>query len=241
MTPAKDLFMIAIDLERAVRQGDLSHALAGAELIALIRAGTVGLDGDHMVPGDRRRSTMGPPAAPPAARPHPGWSAWMSGPAAQHDLPRRPSGDSRSEDVGTSRHAARRPGPRSPYRAAWSAAASSRARVFAPYAVHHEADRSCVGVQVDLTGFDQAARTASSTASSTAWPEPAVSVSAFTILRCRLSDSMATNTTCCAMAVRHTSWKASVPVRNEVGGARNGQWLHEGMVNRGADKSRPVA
>ncbi|MEU0060268.1 GPP34 family phosphoprotein [Streptomyces sp. NPDC006334] len=51
MTTAKDLFMIAIDSERPVGQGDLSLALAGAELIDLIRAGTVGLDGDHIVPG----------------------------------------------------------------------------------------------------------------------------------------------------------------------------------------------
>ncbi|MFD7095357.1 GOLPH3/VPS74 family protein [Streptomyces xanthophaeus] len=58
MTTAKDLFIIAMDprQEHAVGQGDLSLALAGAELIDLIGAGTIALDGDRIVPG-------GPPAA----------------------------------------------------------------------------------------------------------------------------------------------------------------------------------
>ncbi|MFD5739861.1 GPP34 family phosphoprotein [Streptomyces massasporeus] len=51
MTTAKDLFMIAMDAENSVGQGDLSLALAGAELIDLIGAGAVALDGDHIVPG----------------------------------------------------------------------------------------------------------------------------------------------------------------------------------------------
>ncbi|MGW2620776.1 GOLPH3/VPS74 family protein [Streptomyces sp. NPDC001500] len=51
MTTAKDLFMIAIEPEHSVGQGDLSLALAGAELIDLIGAGTVALDGDRIVPG----------------------------------------------------------------------------------------------------------------------------------------------------------------------------------------------
>lgn len=51
MTTAKDLFIIAIDLKRSVGQGDLSLALAGAELIDLIGAGAVALDGDRIVPG----------------------------------------------------------------------------------------------------------------------------------------------------------------------------------------------
>ncbi|MGW7358228.1 GOLPH3/VPS74 family protein [Streptomyces sp. NPDC054802] len=51
MTTAKDLFIIAIDLERSVGQGDLSLALAGAELIDLIGAGAVAVDGDRIVPG----------------------------------------------------------------------------------------------------------------------------------------------------------------------------------------------
>ncbi|MFD4834115.1 GPP34 family phosphoprotein, partial [Streptomyces uncialis] len=42
MTTAKDLFIISLDpvAERSVGQGDLSLALAGAELIDLIGAGT---------------------------------------------------------------------------------------------------------------------------------------------------------------------------------------------------------
>ncbi|MFJ3144628.1 GPP34 family phosphoprotein [Streptomyces halstedii] len=57
MTTAKDLFVIAIDQgpEHAVGQGDLSLALAGAELIDLVGAGAVTVDGDRVVPG-------GPPA-----------------------------------------------------------------------------------------------------------------------------------------------------------------------------------
>ncbi|MEU0086383.1 GPP34 family phosphoprotein [Streptomyces sp. NPDC006274] len=50
MTTAKDLFIIAIDLKRSVGQGDLSLALAGAELIDLIGAGAVAVDGDRIVP-----------------------------------------------------------------------------------------------------------------------------------------------------------------------------------------------
>ncbi|MGC4982032.1 MULTISPECIES: GOLPH3/VPS74 family protein [unclassified Streptomyces] len=59
MTTAKDLFIIALDLKHPVGQGDLSLALAGAELIDLIGAGAVALDGDQIVPG-------GPP--PPGDR-----------------------------------------------------------------------------------------------------------------------------------------------------------------------------
>ncbi|WP_411081263.1 GOLPH3/VPS74 family protein [Streptomyces sp. cmx-18-6] len=53
MTTAKDLFIIAMspEPEHAVGQGDLSLALAGAELIDLITAGAVTLDGDRIVPG----------------------------------------------------------------------------------------------------------------------------------------------------------------------------------------------
>ncbi|MET9439012.1 GPP34 family phosphoprotein [Streptomyces sp. NPDC006551] len=51
MTTAKDLFIIAIDLKRSVGQGDLSLALAGAELIDLMGAGAVAVDGDRIVPG----------------------------------------------------------------------------------------------------------------------------------------------------------------------------------------------
>ncbi|MBM7440391.1 GPP34 family phosphoprotein [Streptomyces sp. HB132] len=52
MTAAKDLFIIAVDPDRSVGQGDLSLALAGAELIDLLSsAHTVTLDGDLIVPG----------------------------------------------------------------------------------------------------------------------------------------------------------------------------------------------
>lgn len=53
MTTAKDLFIIAMDPrpEHSVGQGDLSLALAGAELIDLIDAGSVTVDEDRIVPG----------------------------------------------------------------------------------------------------------------------------------------------------------------------------------------------
>ncbi|MDQ0791791.1 GPP34 family phosphoprotein [Streptomyces sp. B1I3] len=53
MNTAKDLFIIAMDPrpEFAVGQGDLSLALAGAELIDLIGAGAVTVDDDLIVPG----------------------------------------------------------------------------------------------------------------------------------------------------------------------------------------------
>lgn len=51
MTTAKDLFIIAMDLKRPVGQGDLSLALAGAELIDLIGAEAAAVDGDRIVPG----------------------------------------------------------------------------------------------------------------------------------------------------------------------------------------------
>ncbi|MGY5002352.1 GOLPH3/VPS74 family protein [Streptomyces griseus] len=52
MTTAKDLFIIAMDPEpeHTVGQGDLSLALAGAELLDLIGAGTITVDGDLIVP-----------------------------------------------------------------------------------------------------------------------------------------------------------------------------------------------
>ncbi|MFI6093154.1 GPP34 family phosphoprotein [Streptomyces sp. NPDC051218] len=51
MTTAKDLFLIASDLKHSVGQGDLSLALAGAELIDLIGVGAVAVDGERIVPG----------------------------------------------------------------------------------------------------------------------------------------------------------------------------------------------
>ncbi|MEV8315119.1 GPP34 family phosphoprotein [Streptomyces sp. NPDC059900] len=53
MTTAKDLFIIATDPKHSVGQGDLSLALAGAELIDLIGAGTAAVDGDRIVPGEQ--------------------------------------------------------------------------------------------------------------------------------------------------------------------------------------------
>lgn len=54
MTTAKDLFIVAMESgqEPAVGQGDLSLALAGAELIDLLGAGRATLDGDRVVPGE---------------------------------------------------------------------------------------------------------------------------------------------------------------------------------------------
>ncbi|MEU3740075.1 GPP34 family phosphoprotein [Streptomyces sp. NPDC032198] len=51
MTTAKDLFIIAMDPKHSVGQGDLSLALAGAELIDLIGAGAITVDGDRIMPG----------------------------------------------------------------------------------------------------------------------------------------------------------------------------------------------
>lgn len=53
MTTAKDLFIIAMEpsAQHSVGQGDLSLALAGAELIDLVGAGAVTVDGDRIVPG----------------------------------------------------------------------------------------------------------------------------------------------------------------------------------------------
>lgn len=54
MTTAKDLFIIAMEPrpEHTVGQGDLSLALAGAELVDLIGAGAVTVDDDRIVPGE---------------------------------------------------------------------------------------------------------------------------------------------------------------------------------------------
>ncbi|MFI8308410.1 GPP34 family phosphoprotein [Streptomyces sp. NPDC085927] len=52
MTTARDLLVVVIDTRSgtSVEQGDLSLALAGAELIDLIDAGAADLDGDRVVP-----------------------------------------------------------------------------------------------------------------------------------------------------------------------------------------------
>ncbi|MFE4664876.1 GPP34 family phosphoprotein [Streptomyces sp. NPDC056716] len=53
MNTARDLAIVALDSapERPLEQGDLSLALAGAELLDLADAGALSLDGDHIVPG----------------------------------------------------------------------------------------------------------------------------------------------------------------------------------------------
>ncbi|MGW4820147.1 GPP34 family phosphoprotein [Streptomyces sp. NPDC004227] len=56
MTTPRDLLIVSMDVpsERPVEQGDLSLALAGAELADLLAAGAAGLDGDRVVPLPRR-------------------------------------------------------------------------------------------------------------------------------------------------------------------------------------------
>ncbi|MFJ8006011.1 GOLPH3/VPS74 family protein [Streptomyces fagopyri] len=53
MTTPQDLLIIAMDVTsgRDIGQGDLSLALAGAELVDLIEAEALTLDGDRIVPG----------------------------------------------------------------------------------------------------------------------------------------------------------------------------------------------
>ncbi|MEU8791287.1 GPP34 family phosphoprotein [Streptomyces sp. NPDC048643] len=53
MSTPRDLLIVALDVEgnRPVRSGELSLALAGAELLDLSEAEAVHLDGDRMVPG----------------------------------------------------------------------------------------------------------------------------------------------------------------------------------------------
>lgn len=53
MTTARDLAIVALDAAsgRSVEQGDLSLALAGAEVIDLVEAGALALDDDRIVPG----------------------------------------------------------------------------------------------------------------------------------------------------------------------------------------------
>ncbi|MFJ6748484.1 MULTISPECIES: GPP34 family phosphoprotein [unclassified Streptomyces] len=55
MTTARDLLIVAMDKapSRPVERGDLSLALAGAELIDLLDAQAVTLDGERIVPGYR--------------------------------------------------------------------------------------------------------------------------------------------------------------------------------------------
>ncbi|MFE9560280.1 GPP34 family phosphoprotein [Streptomyces sp. NPDC006487] len=61
MTTPRDLLIIAMDVESGptAEQGDLSLALAGAEVVDLLAARAIGLDGDHIVPGGA--ATLGDP------------------------------------------------------------------------------------------------------------------------------------------------------------------------------------
>ncbi|MFB7736572.1 GPP34 family phosphoprotein [Streptomyces sp. NPDC056112] len=56
MTTPRDLLIVSMDVpsERPVEQGDLSLALAGAELADLLTGGAAGLDGDRIVPLPRQ-------------------------------------------------------------------------------------------------------------------------------------------------------------------------------------------
>ncbi|MER5732202.1 GPP34 family phosphoprotein [Streptomyces sp. NPDC002138] len=54
MTTPRDLLIVTMDMKssRPVEQGELSLALAGAELLELLASRAIALDGDHIVPGD---------------------------------------------------------------------------------------------------------------------------------------------------------------------------------------------
>ncbi|MBG0852308.1 GPP34 family phosphoprotein [Streptomyces spinoverrucosus] len=56
MTTPQDLLIVALNVpsSREVGQGDLSLALAGAELIDLVEAGVLALEDDRLVPGAER-------------------------------------------------------------------------------------------------------------------------------------------------------------------------------------------
>ncbi|MGW1259716.1 GPP34 family phosphoprotein [Streptomyces sp. NPDC002513] len=55
MSTARDLMLVVLGLPpgRIVEQGDLSLALAGAEVVDLLESGALPLDGDRMVPAER--------------------------------------------------------------------------------------------------------------------------------------------------------------------------------------------
>ena len=55
MTTPRDLLIVAIDMASSPppERGELSLALAGSELIDLLDAQAVTLEGDHIVPGSR--------------------------------------------------------------------------------------------------------------------------------------------------------------------------------------------
>ncbi|MBC2900521.1 GOLPH3/VPS74 family protein [Streptomyces cupreus] len=53
MNTARDLAIVALEPSRSVEQGDLSLALAGAEVLDLVAAGALTLDDDRLVPGPK--------------------------------------------------------------------------------------------------------------------------------------------------------------------------------------------
>lgn len=55
MNTARDLAILALDVapDRSVEQGDLSLVLAGSELLDLVEAGALVVDGDRVRPGDQ--------------------------------------------------------------------------------------------------------------------------------------------------------------------------------------------
>ncbi len=55
MSTPRDLMIVAMDVapDRPVETGDLSLALAGAEVVDLLAAGAVVLDGDLIVPNPK--------------------------------------------------------------------------------------------------------------------------------------------------------------------------------------------
>ncbi|WP_328914040.1 MULTISPECIES: GPP34 family phosphoprotein [unclassified Streptomyces] len=57
MTTPRDLLIITMDMPttRPVERGDLSLALAGAELVDLLRAGAVRVEGEHLLADDTAR------------------------------------------------------------------------------------------------------------------------------------------------------------------------------------------
>ncbi|MFE4171644.1 GPP34 family phosphoprotein [Streptomyces sp. NPDC056909] len=59
MTTPRDLFLVSMDMpsDRPVERGDLSLALAGAEVIDLLNARAVRLEDDHLVPDDPPHDT----------------------------------------------------------------------------------------------------------------------------------------------------------------------------------------
>ncbi|MFF7329554.1 GPP34 family phosphoprotein [Streptomyces sp. NPDC008150] len=83
MTTARDLFIIVTDpaSKDTVGQGDLSLALAGAELLDLVEAGLLTVAEDRVVPdGDRARTADDPSRAPDDRLLAAAWAGVVPGP-----------------------------------------------------------------------------------------------------------------------------------------------------------------